>query len=106
MSDLKAVVSAIRKQSAIIANSEIKKMAERTYDLSQEYVPLDTAELKESGEIVYKKDGVIVQYTADHAVFAHEFPNSIIKKDKNPNARSGFLREGYIEAINEYFKGG
>ena len=42
--------------------------AEVVYDLSQNDVPVDTGELRDSGEVIQKGDETIVIYTAEHAV--------------------------------------
>lgn len=42
--------------------------AEVIFDRSQELVPVDTGELKESGDVVETGDGYAVEYTANHAI--------------------------------------
>ena len=41
--------------------------AEVVYDLSQNDVPVDTGELRDSGEVLQDGDEAIVRYTAEHA---------------------------------------
>jgi len=65
------------------ADNVAKKVAQDVYDKSQQYVPLDTGELKESGEIVQLKKGHYeVVYRAPHAFYVE---NNIPSPPENKN---------------------
>lgn len=54
-------------------NAAGREGAEAVYDQSQRDVPVDTGELKDSGEVFQRDDGVwIIRYTADHSVVVEE----------------------------------
>lgn len=65
------------------ADSVAKKVATDVYHKSQEYVPEDTGELRESGEVVQLKEGHYeVVYTAPHAFYLE---NNIPSPPENKN---------------------
>ena len=94
---LEALISKLQKETDIISVEQIDSVTERAFELSQKYVPTDTGALKQSGGIVkYSNNGRRIVYDAPHALLAHELHQRNIKTEKNPNAKSQFLREALI----------
>jgi hypothetical protein len=62
----------MRKKKPQALARGLRAAAEFLLDKSQEIVPVDTGELKESGHVEGSRMNVAVVYDADHAVIVHE----------------------------------
>lgn len=69
-----------------------KEIAEEIKEKSDDRCPVDTGDLKESSYIEETEHGYEVGYSADHAIYAHEQPQSMRK-----NGESRFLYKSIIE---------
>jgi len=101
---LEGVMSSLKKVSDEKAREEVEDVAKRAFQLSLRYCPVDTAELVESGKLVFNKANVKIRYSAKHAARVHEYPDSSIKTGTNPNAKGQWLRVAMIQALNERLK--
>jgi hypothetical protein len=84
----KAVVSTATPEA-------LQRAAEQLLARSQELVPVNTGELKESGAVV---DGMVV-YTADHAIPVHENLEA-----RHPRGQAKFLEAAVNQFGDEYLK--
>jgi HK97 gp10 family phage protein len=48
-----------------------RRIAHRILEVSETTVPVDTGELRDSGDIEHDGEGYSVMYTAPHAIFVH-----------------------------------
>lgn len=74
-----------------------KELAEEIKEKSDRMCPVDSGELKKSGYIKEIENGYEVGYSADHAIFAHEQPQSMRK-----NGESRFLYKAIIDTTGIY----
>lgn len=70
MATLKSNLTKIAQQSPLRASRALRQTAQDIFAISQQLVPVDIGELKESGEVeVVSEKVVIVGYKAPHAPF-------------------------------------
>lgn len=78
-----------------------KYIAQRIFDLSQSYVPVETGYLKSTGKIVKNNIGTYsIVYTAPYGKFVHEI---IGNKHEFPT-RAKFLEDAGYEVLTEFEK--
>lgn len=66
------------------AHNLAREVAHKVYRASQAIVPIDTGELEESCRADYISNGHFrVMYDCDHAIYAHEQPQSSRKNGKS-----------------------
>lgn len=90
------------KQSADkVFTDSLEELGFKVLKLSkEEYVPVDTGNLKSSGEVEVKKVGkVIVQYTAQYALAVHERTDEDINWTV-PGTGPKYLRKAYNEVVS------
>lgn len=91
-----------RLREAVPASELSDIMAGIVFDISQTLVPVDTGDLRDSGEIAQEGDAFVVQYLADHAAHV-EFGTS--RMAAQPFLRPAMARaEEIVKAVEEKAK--
>lgn len=72
ISGLEEVRKNLTRAALLKYTKKVKQCAEVVAERSQEYVPVETGELKESMKIVHTKTGYDVVYDSEHALPVHE----------------------------------
>ena len=84
------------------AYNELLNGALQVLDDSQILVPVDTGALKQSGEIIYEKDAIIIRY-GDDAIGAGGKPSRVYAWDQHENLTYAHVNGGQAKYLEEPF---
>lgn len=89
------LLSNLKKIGMNTGEGVAEEKAEKILKRAQDYCPVDTGNLKNSGYIEKTNLGFEVGFSAEYASFVHEMPQSKLK-----NGVSQYLKKAYIEVLN------